>query len=236
MYFGVQQTREYAKKVLDSLDIPKNVDVFIIPDFISLASVVELVRGSDILIGAQDCFYEEKGAFTGEVSPRQLKEVGCDIVELGHAERRRIFHETDDDTAKKAAAAMNNGLIPLVCIGEKTKGALDIAVAECRAQVDPLLEAIPKGPELVLAYEPVWAIGQSKSASADHIVDVCKALRSMTENRSGPTRILYGGSAGPGLFEELSGACDGLFLGRFAHDPEQLLKIVQEISAAPPAS
>ena len=234
MYFGVEQTKGYVKTVLNKLSTDQSlfdkVDVFMIPDFVSLSSIATISEGTGLIIGAQDAYFEDKGAFTGEVSPAQLSEVGCKIVELGHAERRRLFYETDEDAAKKAAAACRNGMIPLVCIGEKTRGEVNVAVSECQVQVDAVVKAVPDDAEIVLAYEPVWAIGKAEPAGADHVVDVTKELRRLTEGRSGVTRILYGGSAGPGLFAKLSEGVDGLFLGRFAHDPEQFLKTIQEIA------
>lgn len=236
MYFGVQQTKAYVDLVLKQLSantaLLEKVDVFVIPDFVSLSAICQSVLGTRVLVGAQDCFSEDKGAYTGEVSPSQLREVGCNIVELGHAERRRIFGETDADAAKKAEAAARNGMIPLVCIGEKTKGEVSVAVEECRVQVESVLEAVPDNAEVVLAYEPVWAIGKAEPASPGHVVGVAKELRKMAASRSGTTRILYGGSAGPGLFAKLVDGLDGLFLGRFAHEPSQFIKTIEEIAAA----
>ena len=235
MYFGVTQTKNYVETILTKLSLNQQllntVDVFVIPDFISLSSVTERVRGKGLLIGAQDSYFEDKGAFTGEVSPAQLREVGCDMVELGHAERRRLFHETDEEAGMKAAAACRNGMVPLVCIGEKTKGEIQVAVSECQVQVQAVTKAVPDDADIVLAYEPVWAIGKAEPAGADHVVGVTKELRRLTQTRKGLTRILYGGSAGPGLFAKLSEGVDGLFLGRFAHDPDQFLKSIEEIAA-----
>ena len=235
MYFGVEQTREYVRTVLEKLAAQQgsleNIDIFIIPDFISLSSVADMTRETKAMVGAQDCYFEDKGAFTGEVSPTQLREVGCGIVELGHAERRRLFHESDEDTARKAAAVCKADMIPLVCIGEKTKGEVNVAVSECRVQVASVVKAVPDDAEIVLAYEPVWAIGQPEPAAAEHIIEVTKELRKLVQHRKGRSRILYGGSAGPGLFTRLCEGVDGLFLGRFAHDPDQFLQAIQEIAS-----
>jgi triosephosphate isomerase (TIM) len=238
MYFSAARTEQYVTEVTDHLksltDILDQVDVFIIPDFVTLTKTISQLKDLKISTGAQDCFYEDSGAYTGEVSPTVLAEVGCRIVELGHAERRRIFHETDTDTAKKAAAAARNGLIPLVCIGERTEGEVSIAVSECSSQVDAVMAAVPDDAEVILAYEPVWAIGASKPAGAEYVVAVTRQIRELVsvKARAGITRILYGGSAGPGLFEKLKDGVDGLFLGRFAHDPAQFCKTIKEIAAA----
>jgi triosephosphate isomerase len=214
-----------------------------------------------ILAGAQDAFHEDAGAFTGEVSPAVLAEVGVRILELGHAERRRLFGETDADVAKKAAAAARNGIIPLICVGERTKPPsmttsslatqsssseaeeeenLDVqaALPEIRAQIEAVLlsseAVVPQTADVILAYEPVWAIGAAAPASPSYVVAVTQAIRDLecVRRRAGTTRVLYGGSAGPGLFEKLKEGVDGLFLGRFAHDPEQFVKTIREVATA----
>lgn len=241
MYFSAARTRQYVADVLEQLsalpEILTNIDVFIIPDHLTLASVIAQLQPHQpkIMVGAQDAFWEDSGAHTGSVSPAVLAELGARLVELGHAERRRTFGETDADAARKAAAAARNGLVPLVCVGERIKaGVLSMAVGECAGQIDAVMAAVPADAEVVLAYEPVWAIGAAEPASAEHVVGVVAALRELpsVRGRSGLTRIIYGGSAGPGLFEKLKESVDGLFLGRFAHDPAAFVKTIQEISSA----
>ncbi|KAM5347822.1 hypothetical protein ACJ41O_007646 [Fusarium nematophilum] len=240
MYFSAARTTEYITQLLQHLSTASpsllaDTDVFIIPDHVTLVSVINQLKNHSIWTGAQDTFHEDAGAYTGEVSPAVLAEVGCRLVEVGHAERRRLFGETDDITAKKAAAAARNGMIPLVCIGEKTRGdTWTAAVDQCQSQVEAVLEAVPDDAEVVFAYEPVWAIGAAEPAAADYVVGVTSAIRKLerVQKRSGNTRILYGGSAGPGLFEKLKDGVDGLFLGRFAHDPRQFVKTIQEVAGA----
>ncbi|KAF2966044.1 hypothetical protein GQX73_g7493 [Xylaria multiplex] len=262
MYFSFARTTAYISTLLkllseqspETLASLQDIDVFVLPDHISLVSVISQLRHHDnpspvpILVGAQDAFYEDAGAFTGEVSPAMLAEVGCRILELGHAERRRLFGETDDIAANKAAAAARNGISPLVCVGERTRppiidttgsegGILDTktALSEISAQVETVLNALPHSANVILAYEPVWAIGAAAPASAPYVVAVVRAIRELEcvcRRPMGSTRILYGGSAGPGLFSKLKDSVDGLFLGRFAHDPEQFVKTILEIAAA----
>ncbi|GAW13089.1 hypothetical protein ANO14919_024670 [Xylariales sp. No.14919] len=262
MYFSFARTTTYISTLLkllseqppEALASLQHIDIFVLPDHVSLASVIAQLRHGrnpspvPVLAGAQDAFHEDAGAFTGAVSPAVLAEVGCRILELGHAERRRLFSETDGVTAKKAAAAVRNGMVPLVCVGERTKPpALDAeaeeetldaqaALPEIRAQVEAVLAALPPAADVILAYEPVWAIGAAAPASASYVVAVARALRALDCVRrrpAGATRILYGGSAGPGLFAKLGGGgVDGLFLGRFAHDPEQFVKTILEVAAA----
>ncbi|KAJ3513866.1 hypothetical protein NM208_g15123 [Fusarium decemcellulare] len=240
MYFSAARTREYVEQLLQQLStvdvsILNDIDVFIIPDHVTLASVINQLQGHKIWCGAQDAFWEDSGAYTGEVSSSVLAEVGCRLVEVGHAERRRIFGETDEITAKKAAAAARNGMIPLVCIGEPTRGdTWTTAVDQCQGQIEAVLAAVPEDAEVVFAYEPVWAIGAAEPAAADYVVGVTSSIRKLEciQKRSGSTRILYGGSAGPGLFEKLKDGVDGLFLGRFAHNPAQFVKTIQEVAQA----
>lgn len=167
-----------------------------------------------------------------------LSQVGVKIVEIGHAERRKDFGETDESAARKAGAVARNGMVPLVCIGERTHDATSMSAAvgraleECRPQVTSVLAAVPDESDIILAYEPVWAIGASKPADPDHVVNVTKELRRMCGDRKGVTRILYGGSAGPGTFGKIAEGVDGLFLGRFAHDIHNLKKVIEEVGAA----
>ncbi len=189
-----------------------------------------------VLLGSQNCHAEDTGAHTGEVSPLMLKQMGCSMVILGHAERRSApFNETDAVVAAKAKAAVRNGMIPLVCIGEKDKSnimseGVGIAIRECSPQIMTILQAIPGDAPIVFAYEPVWAIGAQEPASADHVLAVAKSLRNLIEKEgTREARILYGGSAKPGTWATLKAGLDGLFLGRFAHDVGNFEKVLQEV-------
>lgn len=175
-----------------------------------------------------------------------LREVGCGMVELGHAERRALFGETDGDVAAKAGAVVRNGMVPLVCVGEKRGGGgegdgdgdgdgVRAAAEEVGRQVAAVLGELDPEAEVVLAYEPVWAIGAPEPASAAHVKGVVRRLREseVVKARKGLTRIVYGGAAGPGLWAQLGGEVDGLFLGRFAHQPEQFVKMLYEVVGVP---
>ncbi len=240
MYFTAARTKAYVSAVLVNLSEMPNLlsqlDVFLIPDHVTLAGAIDLAQAarSPVLIGAQDCFSEDTGAYTGAVSPAVLAEVGVRIVEVGHAERRRLFGENDPTTAAKAAAVARHGMLPLVCIGEKEAGAVGAAADEVLQQVETVLAALPADADVVLAYEPVWAIGAAEPAAVDHVVGVVGRIReaATVKRRTGRTRIVYGGSAGPGLFGKLKGAVDGLFLGRFAHDPDVFCQTVREVAEA----
>ncbi|CAK7212402.1 hypothetical protein SBRCBS47491_001451 [Sporothrix bragantina] len=251
MYFTLARTRNYVDEVLALLANQKSIldriDVFVCPDAMSLPSVVDQVKSSGLplMAGGQDCAADDYGAFTGFLSPAVLADCGARLVEVGHAERRRLLGETDTTTAAKAAAAARNGLIPLVCVGEtappaNTGAEADVAAsAEAAAatvidQITPVLNGLPDDAEVLLAYEPVWAIGAAQPASAAYVRAVVSGIRnrcpSIQRRGAARTRILYGGSAGPGLFAQLDGAVDGLFLGRFGHDPKQFLKTAQEVA------
>lgn len=239
MYFSVVETRAYLDqfKELSYAVSTDNIDLVVIPDFLGILDASRTLSDTNVMLGAQDCFWEDSGAYTGEISPATLREAGCRVVEIGHAERRQIFGETDEQVASKVKAAVRNGLIPLVCVGEKTRSSIasegvGLAIRECVPQVKAVLDALPEEQEVIFAYEPFWAIGQSKPASTDHVVAVTQELRKMTAHRKGLTRILYGGSAGPGTFQALKDGVDGLFLGRSGHDIGALRAVIAEMSGS----
>jgi triosephosphate isomerase len=238
MYFGHQQTLDWVRTVSDSAArhpaiTGGAVELFIVPGFPALVESVDLLADTNVEVGAQDLFWEDTGAFTGEVSGSELAEIGCTLVEIGHAERRRLFGETDSIIARKTLAAYRNGLTPLLCIGEPLKQSPEDAAEECLRQVDAALadtRAAGLTGRLLLAYEPQWAIGAAEPANATYIVEVVTALRSslLADASLAGNRVIYGGSAGPGLLGQLEGAVDGLFLGRFAHNPAALEAILDE--------
>jgi triosephosphate isomerase len=222
MYFGRTRTVEWCRAVADVARshpavTEEHARLVVLPSHPYLLEVGAVFASTAVRTGGQDLFWEDEGAFTGEVSGAQLRELGCDYVEIGHAERRRIFGEDDEIIAAKTAAAFRNGLTPILCVGEQRPSTVEAAAAECVAQLHS------SGP-VVVAYEPVWAIGADEPASPDYIAAVCRALRSHV---SGP--VIYGGSAKPGLLTQLGEGVDGLFLGRFAHDPSAVAAILNEV-------
>ncbi|KAJ5143754.1 Aldolase-type TIM barrel [Penicillium bovifimosum] len=257
MYFTPDRTLTYLRDLLNPTNEivhPQNRDkllLALIPDFLTIWPCAQILKEyeshltttgispspSPFLLGAQDCFWEPQGAYTGEVSPASIRSLGCSIVELGHAERRAIFNETDDQTARKAAATCAQHMVPLVCVGEVTapgpvaSQAVGQAVSECAVLVRAVLAAIPADAPVIFAYEPVWAIGQPKPAGVDHVAAVVEGIRAVIGARPGAARVLYGGSAGPGLWGAggLGKAVDGMFLGRFAHEIEGVRKVVREV-------
>jgi triosephosphate isomerase len=233
MYFGYGQTLRWCESIVDRVGghpalRDGTVELFVLPAFPAIAPVTDILRGTPIAVGAQNLSTEDSGAHTGEVSGGMLAEAGCRYVEVGHAERRALYGEDEATVAAKTAAALRNGLVPVLCLGERHRmPALD-AAAECTRQLASALRAAPAGP-VTVAYEPVWAIGADRPADTAHIAAVCAELRDFRPGCS----VIYGGSAGPGLLTRLGWAVDGLFLGRFAHDPAALADVLDEAVGCP---
>ncbi|HEY5223973.1 MAG TPA: triose-phosphate isomerase family protein [Microbacteriaceae bacterium] len=209
------------------------VELVVIPSFTALSAAAAVFDGIGVGLGAQDLFWEDRGAFTGEVSGPQLTQVGCGYVEIGHAERRRLFHDDESVLQLKVVAATRNALVPILCVGESTRIAAESAADACIEQLASMTApAIQAGAviQTVVAYEPEWAIGADRPASADHIRRVCSSIKEWLDEHPslGGSRVIYGGSAGPGLVGELGRAVDGVFLGRFAHEPEALVGVLDE--------
>jgi triosephosphate isomerase len=237
MYFGHRAAREWAADVADlAAGTPAvadgTVELFIAPTYLQLLPALEAVAGTRALIAAQDAAEHDTGAYTGEVSPAELVEIGVRLVELGHAERRRMFGDTDAVVARKTAAALRNGLVPVLCVGEPDRVVATDALAFAAAQVLSALADAPAG-RVVVAYEPIWAIGAPHPAPAGHIRTVTAGLRDLLAGlpERADSAVIYGGSAGPGLLTELGDDVDGLFLGRFAHDPAALADVLAEATA-----
>lgn len=238
MYFGHARTIAWAEAVADIARTHPavtsgTVELFVIPTFPSIIPVRAALDGSGVLLGAQDLAWADEGAFTGEVSGRELAEIGVDLVEIAHAERRSLFHESDQDVAGKVHAAFRNHLRPLICVGESTRASRPDAISEVTAQLDRFVQtAVADGiaGPVIVAYEPVWAIGAPAPAPDDHIVAVLAGIEAHLATRPelAGSVVIYGGSAGPGLLTRGGGRIGGLFLGRFAHDPAAIRTILDE--------
>jgi len=239
MYFGHKRTLEWVRAVADiCAEHPATtsglVQFFVIPTFPSIPAVVELARPAGIAVGAQDLHWEDAGPFTGEVSGAELAELGATMAEVGHAERRALFGETDEIVARKTLASLRNGLAPVLCLGEAEPGAPDEAAGFCISQLESALapaRAAGTGGRLVLAYEPIWAIGAPEPAPPEYVSAVCRALRAHVRDDAlfPDAQVIYGGSAGPGLLPQIAANVDGMFLGRFAHDPTAVRRILDEV-------
>ncbi|MFV0407556.1 MAG: triose-phosphate isomerase family protein [Propioniciclava sp.] len=237
-YFGHQQAQKWMASVATRITahpgvISGRVRVFVIPTYLQIPATVCAFRTTPVLIGAQDVSEHEPGAYTGEVTAAELTEVGVQVVEIGHAERRRLFGETDATTAAKAAISLRHGLTPVLCLGETEPGDPSTAAATTVAQLRSGLAAAPPGP-VIVAYEPVWAIGAPQPAPVQHITTVTLAVRAAlaADPQRPESAVIYGGSAGPGLLSQLGTRVDGLFLGRFAHNVDDFESILTEAAGA----
>jgi triosephosphate isomerase len=237
MYFGPMQTSAWCEDVRriavgDPGLYGERLTLTVLPSFVSLGIALDTFRGSRVTVGAQDLAVHDEGAFTGEVSGRDLADLGCRYVEVGHAERRRLFGETEEVVAAKVNAAFRNSLVPILCVGEERptdpRSAAAAVVSQVRSALGPARGRGAVGP-LVVAYEPRWAIGQQKPAGSDYVAAVAVAVRDALPDEATRMQLVYGGSAGPGMLTELDGSVDGLFLGRFAHDPEALGAVLREV-------
>jgi triosephosphate isomerase len=241
MYFSHARTLEWTAAVAEIARTHAAVrsgavELVVIPTFPALVPARDAIGDAPVTLGAQDLAWADSGAFTGEVSGAELREIGVDLVEIAHAERRSLFHETDEEIAGKVHAAFRNHLRPLICVGEVHRASSADAVADVTTQLDRFLATATAdglaGP-VVAAYEPVWAIGAPAPAPDEHIVEVLAGIEEHLASRpelAGSVAI-YGGSAGPGLLTRGAGRIGGLFLGRFAHDPEAIRTILDEAEA-----
>ncbi len=236
MFKTCSEAVEAAGQLVKLVAMTSDIDVMIAPQFAALAPVSDVVRGSRVSLGAQNLFWETEGAYTGEISPVMLVSVGCKYVIIGHSERRQYFDETDETVNKKIKAAIKNDLVPVLCVGESEKE------RESKETFSVLDKQVKKGIEgfssddletLVIAYEPVWAIGTGKTATTDQAQEAHQFLRSVLEKSFGnmlakSIRILYGGSVKPNNIAELMAMpdIDGALVGGASLDPETFSKIV----------
>lgn len=235
MYFDHERTLAYALRVAqiaaaDPDVVAGRLRMAVLPNHLSIPGCEDILAGAPVILGAQDLCQEDRGAFTGEVSGTDLAGFGVRVVEIGHAERRTVYKEDDELIGAKVQAALRNRLIPLLCIGEPERLAPEEAAALC---VEQVRAAIPGGTdaEVWLGYEPYWAIGAPQPAPPEHVTSVCDGIRAGLAGELPRLHVLYGGSAGPGTLASLGKHVDGVFLGRFAHDPEALLAILDEARA-----
>jgi triosephosphate isomerase len=228
----IGETREFLRDFIPSVKDVSDVEIVIAPPFTALSAAAEAIQGTNLQLAAQDVFWEEKGAYTGEISSAMLRDAGCRCVIVGHSERRQYFREDDTAVNKKLRAARKGGLGLIFCAGEtleEREGNRTFDVI--RRQVEKGLEGI--GPDgLVVAYEPVWAIGTGRTASPEQAQEVHTFIRGILKNLYGSIaegiRILYGGSVTPENIASLM-ACDdvnGGLVGGASLKPESFAKLV----------
>ena len=209
-----------------------NCEIVICPSFLDVENAVTATRGTRIQIGAQDLYWENEGAFTGEVSGPMIKASGCSHVIVGHSERRRYFGETNETVLKKTMAALDAGLTPIVCVGEREEKNVEVVLTEqFRCGIGRLSDEQFAG--IVIAYEPVWAIGDGETATPEVAADAHRLIRAQAEDSFGAeaannVRILYGGSVKPDNAKSLMAQpeIDGFLVGGASLDPISFAALV----------
>jgi triosephosphate isomerase (TIM) len=237
MYKTPEEAEAFVSSFLPLVWEHERDDIVLCPPFTAIAPVVEATRGSRITVGAQDMFWEKEGAYTGEVSAPMLRALGCSHVIIGHSERRQYFGETDDTVNRKLRAALTAGLKPIVCVGEaleeREAGVTeDVLRRQCNVAFRDISggEAIP----LVIAYEPVWAIGTGRTATPELAAEAHRTIRfeaaqAFGEGVATQLRILYGGSVKPENANALMSQTeiDGALVGGASLAPKSLAAIVK---------
>jgi triosephosphate isomerase len=238
MHGGIADSRALATAIRDGLKRPRGVEVAVCPPFTSLSAVADILAGSAIALGGQNCHWEDKGAFTGEVAPGMLAELGCRYVLLGHSERRHIFHETDEEINRKVTAALRHSLLPVLCVGEteeERRQGLTFTVVEGQLRTGWAGLGAEEIARSVLAYEPVWAIGTGVIATPAQAAEVHGYLRGLVSELASKEiaqslRILYGGSVKPENAAELTQEpdIDGALVGGASLQPQSFITIVKK--------
>jgi triosephosphate isomerase len=228
-----------VQQMLPELNTVSGVETLLCPPFISIGAVSELLKQSNIMIGAQNVYYEDKGAFTGEISPLMLVNL-CQYVILGHSERRNLFGESNQIVNKKIKAAIKHGLKPILCVGENLAdnelGKTETVISQ---QLKESLEGIEESKGLVIAYEPIWAIGTGRAASGLQANSTIRMIRNVLaaiigSETAGNTRILYGGSAnGANIAEFMSQSeIDGALVGGASLKSSEFVSMVKQTISA----
>ncbi len=231
---GTAETSDFLNEFLKINLNPKG-EVVICPPFIGLDRLKNSLSNSSIKIGAQNLYYEENGAYTGEISASMLKSVDVSYVIIGHSERREYFNETDEICNKKVKKALEYNITPILCVGEKKEDRdngmhLDLIKSQLYESLKSL--ELREDEEIVVAYEPIWAIGTGETASSEDAEEICKFIRNELEDILGDsadsTRILYGGSVKPNNIDELMQMenIDGALVGGASLVPEDFARIV----------
>ncbi len=229
----VPEAEAFLSEFLPEVSNVTDADIVIAPPFTALKTVGEKLKGTNVILAAQNVFYEEKGAYTGEISPSMLLDAGCSYVIIGHSERRQYFNETDEIVNKKIKTALKNGLKVILCIGES------LAQRQEGKTNDVLKEQLTNGlkdvdiENIVIAYEPIWAIGTGVTATPEQAEDahsyIRKEISSIYGNKAEALRILYGGSVTPDNVNDLM-TCpdvDGALVGGASLKPDSFSKIVK---------
>jgi triosephosphate isomerase len=236
MYKTLAETRAFFSAFSPMVYETKGCDIVVAPPFTALATAVEAANHTQVAIAGQNVSWSKEGAFTGEVSAHMLAEAGCRYVIVGHSERRQLFRETDDNVAKKSLMALEAGLTPIVCVGETDEdrsNGLEKQVLKRQFDGGPGALTPAEFSRILLAYEPVWAIGTGKVATPEIAADAHRYIRACTEERysqeaASAVRILYGGSVKPDNIKGLMAQeeLDGALVGGASLDPKSFAAIV----------
>ncbi len=237
MHKNIPEAIELANGLKRELYNADSLDIVLCPAFTALSSVSEVIADSNIGLGAQDMYWEEQGAFTGEISGGMLKDAGCKYVIIGHSERRQYFSETNEAVNKKIKAALKSELIPIVCVGETlSQREEQQTMRVIKEQIREGLKDIPpeEAEKLVIAYEPVWAIGTGRNATAEQAQEVQKYIRNLlseiyNEATAEGVRIQYGGSVKPENIKQLiqQPDIDGALIGGASLKIDSFSRIVK---------
>ncbi|MFC4411478.1 triose-phosphate isomerase [Chungangia koreensis] len=237
MYKTLEEATQFAEEVKGLAPDPEKMDAVICSPAPYLAQLVQVLDGYPVAVGAQNMHYEDEGAFTGEVSPVQLKDLSVQYVIIGHSERREYFNETDEAVNKKAKAALKYELTPIICVGEtleeREAGNTEKKVStQVKAALEGLNDSQVK--QSVIAYEPIWAIGTGKTATAEDANEVCGAIRKTvaelySDETAQAVRIQYGGSVKPENIDELLSMehIDGALVGGASLKSDSFAKLLE---------
>lgn len=231
------EAEQFIDEVNKNIKANENVEAIVCAPFVHLTSLVEKTKDSSVKIAAQNMHFEEDGAFTGEVSPVMLNDIGVTHVVLGHSERREYFNEVDETVNKKAHAAFKNGLIPIVCVGESLEQReANETMDHVETQVKEALKGLTAGQvmETIIAYEPIWAIGTGKTATSDQANEVCTHIRKVVAEIidaevAEKVVIQYGGSVKPDNIKDLlsKSDIDGALVGGASLEADSFLQLVE---------
>ncbi len=237
MYKTIPEGRSLVKGVMDKLAGFTDAEVVFCPPFTALSAVKDLTQGTSFRLGAQDLYWKEQGAFTGEISSLMLKDIGCDYVIIGHSERREHFGETDQTVNMKAKAALAAGIKPIICVGESlAQREAGETQSLIKRQTELALQGVEVGaiPEIVIAYEPIWAIGTGKSSNGTDANEVIGLIRRTVAEIFGnepaqQMRIQYGGSVKPENIKEFMDQpeIDGALVGGASLEVDSFIKIIK---------
>ncbi len=233
MHMNTGETREFLQAFLPQVEGVTDVEIVIAPPFTSIAEAARLMKDSNVRLAGQNLYWEEKGAFTGEISPLMLTDLGCTYVIIGHSERRQYFGETDETVNRRIRAALAAGLKPILCIGETLQQReAGETFNVLRRQVRDGLNGM-EAEDLVIAYEPVWAIGTGKTATPEMAQEahafIREELGALYGEKAGSVRILYGGSVKPENVASLMAErdVDGGLVGGASLKPDSFARIVR---------